>query len=88
MDYLNSTIIMVNETDDGYGYICSRYIDTIYVKYWAPGLDTKGTSFHSPKYMYEQAKVFTSSLLTNYSPSHVAQNLMFQAYVKWYENNY
>lgn len=86
MTNLNSKTILVSETDDGYGYICSRLNDTIYVKYWAPGFDAKKTAYHSPRRMYEQAKLFTSSLLTNYTPRHIALNRMFQSYITWYEN--
>lgn len=84
MDYLNSKIILVDDNDD-YGYICSRLNDTMYVKFWTKGCETKGVLFYSPEFMYEKAKHFSMSELRTYSPLHIAQDSMFQAYIKWYE---
>lgn len=87
MDYLNSSIIIVDETDDGYGYICSRFNDTIYAHFWASGRESRKVSYYSPEYMYNEAKKFLISELRTYSPLHIAKDLMFQAYIKWYEQN-
>jgi hypothetical protein len=88
MDYLNSDIIIVDETHDGYGYICSRHNDIIYAHFWASGRDSIKVSFHSQEYMYNKAKEFSMSGLRDYSPLHIAKDLMFQAYINWYEEQY
>jgi hypothetical protein len=87
MDYLDSKIILVDDNND-YGYICSRLNDTMYAKFWAKGYDTKGVSYYSPELMYDKAKQFLMSELRTYSPLHIAQDIMFQAYIKWYDEKY
>ena len=88
MDYLNSEIIVVDENDDGYGYICSRYNGTIYAQFWAKDHESRKVLYHSPEHMYDTAKQFSMSDLRTYSPLHIAQDVMFQAYINWYETSY
>lgn len=87
-NYMNSKIFLVNENDDGYGYLCSQYDETIYAQFWAPNEKLKRVSYHSAKYMYESAKQFQLSMLRTFSPSHIAMGHMFQAFIKWYEMTY
>ena len=86
-DYNESIPFLTDETDDGYGYICSKSSQTqnIYVSFWAKDTKTVRTIFLSTEDMYKHAKSFAVSGLTAYSQNHIAQNKMYEAFIHWYE---
>ena len=86
-DFEESTMFMMDETDDGYGYVLSKSQRTeeIYARFWAKDTKTVITSFLSTRDMYDRAKIFGGSGLTAYSTNHIAQYKMYLAFIEWYE---
>jgi hypothetical protein len=89
-DYNISIRFLVDVSDDGYGYICSKSPKTlnIYVSFWAKDTKTVRTIFLSTEDMYARAKAFESSGLTTYSQNHIAQHKMYKAFIHWYEHTH
>ena len=86
-DIKESIMFLMDETDDGYGYTCSKSPRTehIYVSFWAKDAKTIRTIFLSTEDVYKHAIAFRSSGLTTYSQNHIAQNKMYKAFIQWYE---
>lgn len=85
-NYQLSKTFLYDESDEGYGFTCAEYKNSIYAHFWTPDTDSRKVLYYSPASMYRQAKEFSQSELKNYSPLHTAQHLMFKAYMAWCES--
>lgn len=86
-DYLDSRNFLLNEDNNGFGYICSlnKKNGEICAKWWAPNSRRAGVIYHSVEKMFEKAKEFSNSLLIDYSPMHAAKYKMMLDFIDWYE---
>lgn len=82
----NSTILLMNEDDDGYGYtILQHETDSmINVMYWAHDTETKTLSYLDMKDFYEKSSVYIQSDLVDISPLHRAKHKMCAAFINYF----
>jgi hypothetical protein len=82
----NSTILLMNEDDDGYGYTILQHEmnSIINVMYWAKDTETKTVSFLDMKDFYEKSSVYIRSDLANINPLHRAKYKMCAAFINYF----
>ena len=83
---MNNKIFLIDEADDGYGYVCSEGEHDIYVSFWAENNKTIQVMYSSMEHLYKSAKLFVGCGLNMYSPNHIAQKKMYEAFIEYYEN--
>lgn len=82
------SIIITNDVET-MGYLCFEEdgIDGVLATIWVRDKPSKNIEFHSKRYMYDAAKEFLASAMTEYSDYHRAKALMFADYVAWFETH-
>ena len=80
------SIIITNDIET-MGYICyedESNHDCVLAMIWVRDKPFKKILFHTKKYMFDAAKLFLASAMTDYSDYHRAKALMFVDYLAWY----
>ena len=83
---MDDKLLMLDENDDGYGYVISQQKYDVLVSFWAPENKTIKVKYSSIEYLYKSAKLFLECGLTKYSQNHIAQTKMYEAFIEWYED--
>jgi hypothetical protein len=83
---MSGKLVILDETDDGYGYVISEQKYDILVSFWANENKTIKVKYSSLEHLYKSAKVFLECGLTKYSQNHIAQVKMYEAFIEWFED--
>jgi len=83
---MDGKLLILDENDDGYGYVVSEQKYNILVSFWAPQNKTIKVTYSSLDHLYKSAKVFMECGLTKYSQNHIAQIKMYEAFIEWFED--
>jgi hypothetical protein len=84
-DYMNSVILITNNTEDD-GYVCSLTPNgEVLLSVWANN-DTRNIRYPSLTSTYEHSKIFVNSDLVNYTSLHKSKNKFCLEFIQYYED--
>lgn len=82
----NSTILLMNEDDDGYGYtiLQNDMNPMVYVMYWARDTETKTVSYLDKEDFHKKSSAYVRSEMAEISPLHRAKHKMCMAFMEYF----